>query len=90
MNTAIAKAVSFVRFYLPVLLVLGGFALGVPAMAQESGLTVTDVVPAADFTSAITNIGTTMGTVIKAAVGLALGIFIVGFLYGIVRKFVKK
>lgn len=90
MKTAFSKAASLVRVYLPVLVAVVALAAGVPAMAQESGLTVTDVVPAADFTSAITNIGDTMGTVIKAAIGLALGIFIVGFLYGIVRKFVKK
>lgn len=63
---------------------------GVAFAQEETGVTITDIVSASDFTSMITNIGSSVSTVIKAAIGLAVGLFIVGFLFRILKKYVSR
>jgi len=99
MKTLIAKlnvsaVSSFVKSVLPMLLLMGfiAFASGGVAFAQgEAGtLSITEVVPQAEWTSMITDVGTKIGAVVKAMLGVAIGLLIVGILFRVVRKYASR
>jgi len=99
MNTLISKVKSvpvaaFLRSALPMLAVMTFMALASGGVVFGQGdpptLSITEVVPQAEWTSMISDLGTKIGAVVKAMLGVAIGLVIVGILFRVVRKYASK
>lgn len=102
MNSLILKVksnvpvlVSRVRAVLPMLVVMtvvaltsGGISLAAEGDPPE--LSIKEVVPQAQWTSAIDSLKDKLAAVVVAMLGLAIGLLIVGILYRVVKKYASK
>jgi len=88
-NAKVPAVFSAVKAALPMLAVLAVVGVSNLAFAQ-TGLSIEEIVPEADWTGMITDLGSKLGAVVKAMLGLAVGLLIVGILFRVVRKYASK
>lgn len=71
--------------------VVAMFAGGSSAYAEDPAtLTVTEIVPAADITTLISNMSSSIGGPVKTALGVSAGFVILAIIWRVVTKYMKR